>query len=271
MSRKIEPLEIDDVQFPVAYAARVGAYRAEVLYDTYDDDNANPRDCDGNLGEIVGWHRDYFIGDVQLNGGAVRVPFETARGRTEFRSMRTVARYLGIARGAVCILPLYLYDHSGISISAGAPNPFDNPVTRVDEFGTGLGWDTSMVGFVYTTADRVREQCGAYPYAPSDWTGTPSAWLARALNAEVRTYDAYLRGEVYWWRVVDADGDILESCGGYLPDVDERDSLAYIRGEAIDAAASLESDRRIAAATEKRERRRAAAAGIATIQEGGAR
>ena len=52
--------------------------------------------------------------------GAVDNVFETARGRTSFESLEQVERYLRLALGAVCVVPLYLFDHSGISMSAGS-------------------------------------------------------------------------------------------------------------------------------------------------------
>lgn len=134
----------------------------EIHYDEDAGEFCNPRNNDGNLTTMVCWHPDYILGDEQLRGerGAVETVFESEHGRTDVSSMRHLYRYLTLMRGAVCVLPLYLYDHSGISISAGTGNPFDNPTVRRDEFGRGMGWDTSMVGFVYTTRERLVENCG---------------------------------------------------------------------------------------------------------------
>jgi hypothetical protein len=53
-------------------------------------------------------------------------------------------------------------------------------------------------------------------------------------KAPVETVQAYLDGDAYLWTVEDADGDVLESCGGYIGD--SRDVLA----EAEDVARGLE-------------------------------
>lgn len=207
----------------------------------YDDANehCNPRGNDGNLTTMVCWHPDYVLGDEQLRGerGAVETIFESERGRTDVSSMRHLYRYLTLMRGAVCVLPLYLYDHSGISISAGTVNPFDNPTVRRDEFGRGMGWDTSMVGFVYTTAERIEELSGKPQidtdpvYCPRLWPEdgrsgqnwprerTAMEWIQQQVLAEVKGYDSFLRGEVYGF-VVDEGGPDEDSCWGFVGEID---------------------------------------------------
>ena len=154
--------------------------KVQIHYDQDAGDHCNPRDNDGNIATMVCWHTDYILGDYQITnedgrgaiggryGGRYEPGKDSRYHRDDFSSMRALARYIGIMEQGVCILPLYLYDHSGISISAGTVNPFDNPTVRRDEFGQGMGWDTSMVGFVYTTAERINELCGTDgPAAPS--------------------------------------------------------------------------------------------------------
>lgn len=221
----------------------------------------DPRDAD-NLGTMVCWHPDYVLGDEQIGGsrGAVKTAFETERGRTDFESMEQIERYLRVARGAVVVLPLYLLDHSGISMSAGS-NTVGRGDTAIpgggsDSWGNSRGWDTTMCGFIYTTKDRIRELCGE-PQIESDpfycprtwpedgrsgenWEGTAEAWIVKQLRDEIRYYDAYIQGSVLWYCVEDAAGEIIDSCGGFLC-ADEED-LEYMRGEARDAAESHASE-----------------------------
>lgn len=166
---------------------------------------ADPRDCD-NLGTMVCWHPDYILGDAQLggSGGAVDNLFTTENGRSDFSGMEAVERYLSFT-GALCIMPLYLLDHSGLSIRAGSPSPFDSPKVRADHRGAAMGFDTTMVGFIYTTRERIAELCGD---AELD--------IQEALNAEVKEYNSWLSGEVYYYVVEDEDGEILDSCGGFI-------------------------------------------------------
>jgi hypothetical protein len=226
-----------------------------------DSEFADPRDTD-NLGTMVCWHPDYVLGDEQISGsrGAVKTAFETEKGRTDFESMEQIERYLRLVRRAVVIMPLYLLDHSGISMSVGSNTVGrgDTACGGSDSWGNARGWDTTMVGFIYTTAERIEELCGkprekshAF-YCPADWKGTPEAWIADQLRSEVTYYDAWLRGSVYYWAVKDADGETLESCGGYL--IASEEDEKYLRTEAESTAKGYAEER-------DKERRQLAGAG----------
>jgi len=181
----------------------------------YDDDSsfANPREYD-NVTTMVCWHPDYILGDYQVKNpegrGAVGQIFETDRGRTDFSSMNVLHRYLSLVVGAKRITPLYLYDHSGFSMSAGSPNVFD----------TG-GWDTTMVGFAYITEEKLTECCGDGDECRTD------EWIDKAIRDDVSTYDLYLTGQVYGY-VVDPDGPDEESCWGYLGDESVREEANMV-------------------------------------------
>jgi len=75
------------------------------------------------------------------------------------------------------ILPLYLYDHSGITIST---KPFSCP------------WDSGQVGFIYVEKKKVKEEWGWKRLTPDRIKK-----IERFLKAEVEVYDQYLRGDVY--------------------------------------------------------------------------
>ncbi len=268
-----------------------------------DSQFADPRDC-ANLGTMVCWHPDYILGDEQIAGdrdagtsGAIRrdrngsasTLFQTETGRTDFRSMEVIERYLHLARGAVVTIPLYLYDHSGISMSAGAPNPFDNPRVRSDHHGNGLGWDTTMVGYIYTTRERIAELCGEPQldsdpfYCPRTWPAdgrsgpnwprerTATEWIVKQLQQEVELYDEWLRGEVYWYRIDNDEGDCIGGCGGFLgggidADGKEIDAIDYAKQEACDEAEGIIAGMRRDAEVERIERERCATIGIPTVE-----
>lgn len=185
----------------------------------------NPRgEC--NLGTMVCWHPDYILGDEQISAnrgavdrdknGSARSMFQSEKGGTELRSMEHLERYLTLMRGALVTIPLYLLDHSGISMSAGAPSIGDTPMGGRDHHGNARMWDTTMVGYIYTTAERVAELCGAADYKPSDFEGTQGQWLAEQLRYEVSEYDSYLTGDVYGYVITDDTGDERDSCWGLI-------------------------------------------------------
>jgi hypothetical protein len=85
----------------------------------------------------------------------------------------------------VLILPIYLYDHSGITVSHG---------------GFGCSWDSGKVGYHYVTAATIA----------SEWDGD---WgkARNYLKCELSTYDDYLTGNVWGFTLESSDED-CEGC-----------------------------------------------------------
>ena len=94
-------------------------------------------------------------------------------------------------------LKIYLYYHSGQTISS---SPFSCP------------WDSGLFGIVAVSVEKVKKEYG--------WkllTAARRRKIEEYLQGEIDTYDNYLRGEVYGYRITPADDkdDVLESCWGY--------------------------------------------------------
>jgi len=98
--------------------------------------------------------------------------------------------------------PVYLYDHSGISISMG---PF------------GCPWDSGQVGYI--EADRQRLVRNGWKI--EDLT---NAKLEELAQSAIETYDQYLTGDVWVvtieWKSDDPDDpqEFEDSCGGFYGD-----------------------------------------------------
>lgn len=119
--------------------------------------------------------------------------------------------YLTQERGAHVILPLGLIDHSGISMYVGdGAHPHDPG-----------GWDSGQVGVIFDTTET-RKESGLQDAGHEE--------IEKALRAEVQVYAQYLRGEVYSYCVTDSDGEHIDSCHGFLGD------LEYVRSQANEAA-----------------------------------
>ena len=119
----------------------------------------------------------------------------------EFEGWSAVADELAKRHGALMITPVYVYDHSGIALKAGARTyPFDCP------------WDSAQVGFAYITQETYRDCMG------KRYTGHPSQYkrAAEFIRAEVELYGQYVNGECYAYVVEDAEGEVVDSCGGYI-------------------------------------------------------
>ncbi|MGB9804396.1 hypothetical protein [Desulfofundulus sp.] len=144
-----------------------------------DETCPSPREWD-NLGTMVCWHRRYNLGD--------RHSFHAPDDFQEWARKADVA----------VILPLYLYDHGGITMST---KPFSCP------------WDSGQVGWIYVTKEKVREELMVKRV-----TRDVLRRVEEILRGEVDTYDRWLRGEVYGFTVYEVvDGDIVsvDSCAGF--------------------------------------------------------
>jgi len=120
------------------------------------------------------------------------------------------------------IQPMAYYDHSGVTVW----------------IGEGHGWDSGQAGWIYQTKrDTINEQCA-----------TEENWRELALKnmqAEMKTYDSYVRGDCYGYIVEDEDGNVIDSCWGYI----DGEHLGDIMSEA-----KAVIDTRIQQAEEKRAR-----------------
>ena len=104
----------------------------------------------------------------------------------------------------VVILPLFLYDHSGLSISTGS---FVGRAVHAE-------WDSGQVGYIYADRKAIEKTYGAVNSETLRQAG-------KVLEGEVECYDLYLRGECYGYRLF-KDGEEEDSCWGFLreyPDV----------------------------------------------------
>lgn len=111
-------------------------------------------------------------------------------------------------RDDLVILPLYLYDHTIQSISTGS---FVGRAQHAE-------WDSGQVGYIYADRDMIQKEYGKC-------TPETIETVEHALNGEVESYDQYLRGECYGFRLYE-DGEEIDSCWGFLGDIDDiRESI----------------------------------------------
>ncbi len=146
-----------------------------------DKDAESPRDFD-NLATMICFHRRYRLGDkhdYRADDFTSWNDFEAALHRADPRGL---------------IVPLFLYDHSGITIST---RPFSCP------------WDSGQIGFAVVSSKRIMVEFGVKRITQR----TRSSVLA-VIEGEVETYDAYIRGDVYGF-VVEDGGRQRDSCWGF--------------------------------------------------------
>jgi hypothetical protein len=164
-------------------------YNIEVIYD---DNPFDPRE-DGCFGKMVCFHRRYGLGDKHnLDSG-------------DFGGWNEVAEHLVKKLNAKVILPLYLYDHSGLHLKVGSWYGL-LPQGHAE-------FDSGQVGFIYCTAKDIRENWGR--------KRATKQYIKKAENLlkdEVRVYAAYLNGEAYGYVITDKDGERVDSLYGFLGD-----------------------------------------------------
>jgi len=170
-------------------------YKGHTIKIGYDDDPMNPRDND-NLGKMVCFHKRYNLGDCH------------DLSSEDFGGWDDVKGYLVKKLNAKVILPLYLYDHSGLHLKVGS---FQGLLPQGH-----AEFDSGQVGFIYVTAADIREN-----WMVKRISKRRIADAERLLNAEVAEYSAYLNGQVYYYNVVDEDDNIVDSAYGFLGDYTE--------------------------------------------------
>lgn len=118
----------------------------------------------------------------------------------------------------IVLLPLWLYDHSGISMSTSHTYPYNDR------------WDSGQVGWIYLTKERFLSETG---YEEVQWPEK----ACEMLEAEVVIYDQYLCGETYGFQVFELDKEsgtweeTDESCWGfYGSDLEENGILDTVDG-----------------------------------------
>lgn len=143
-----------------------------------DKDPTSPREWD-NLGTMICFHSGYNLGDKH----SYESPYEFT---AEVNSKNAL------------MLPVYLYDHSGLTINTS---------------GFSCPWDSMQVGWIYVTKEKVREE-----YGKKRISRKLSVDVLHRLTCEVSTYDQYIRGEVYGYIIEDSDGELVDSCFGFFGD-----------------------------------------------------
>lgn len=135
----------------------------------------DPRQWD-NLGTMVCIHPRYLLGDLPVSSR-----YLNADGRrwakhniTDVDELKELVR-----QKHVIAMPLYLYDHSGLSISTSREYPFNCP------------WDAGQVGYIYVTKATVRDW-----FSVKKVTVSVLKQVYGCLQDEVLEYNDYLTSRV---------------------------------------------------------------------------
>jgi hypothetical protein len=211
---------------------------------------------------MVAWHSRYNLGDLQpaSNPGEWRrelaceycprleTIIENWLTGFTFLDYESVDEHIDSMVDAVLekncvILPLFLYDHSGLSMNTK---------------GFSCKWDSGQVGYVYCDIESARKH---FAYEDSDGWDTESCCggsgkvgnftirekTEQILVVEVETYSQFLGGDVYGFIVEESpdeegdDWDHVDSCWGFFGrDPDKNGMVDHLPEELAEMARQAE-------------------------------
>lgn len=154
-----------------------------------------------NLGTIVAEHKRYELSDEHGWNDAVEIieaHFSEAQlENLEFdpSDLHSVCSALA-ATGKAVILPLYMYEHSGVALRT---TPFS------------CQWDSGIVGFIFVMKADLRAEYG--------WKRITASRLNKAesvLSNEIAVYSDYIDGDTWGYEIVDEEDEVVESCWGFF-------------------------------------------------------
>ena len=161
-------------------------YELEIVLD---ESPESPRTSMDNVTTMICFHRNYNLGDKHYYK------------RSDFDSWEELKEQICEDYNVFMILPIYLFDHSGITISTTSFND---------------RWDSGQVGWVFIEEKNWISMMGEDMDRSEDR-------LIRIIDGDIETYDNYLRGEVYRYEVYEVEEcnlghthkTFIEGCGGY--------------------------------------------------------
>lgn len=183
---------------PIITSENYKGYNIEAVPD---DNPLNPREDQDNVGIIAYAHRQYDLGEEMVKDPIAWLCEKLGKEDPGERGNDKLEELEEEFKEEFFALPLYLYDHSGISIST---TPFSCP------------WDSGQIGWIYTTDKQLKKM------------GTPKDRVYNILEAEVKELDDYVRGEIYSVILRDKDDNFLFS----VDEVDDLETIfSHMRGE----------------------------------------
>ena len=122
-----------------------------------------------------------------------------------------------INSGDVIFLPLYMYDHSGISISANLVYPYDDK------------WDAGQLGFVWLDKKEMLKE-----YNWKIFSKKRIQKIIDRLYSNVDIMNDYVTGNIYGFQVETKNGEDVGSCWGFYGYEHEKSGLLEAAREDID-------------------------------------
>lgn len=220
-----------------------------------DDILISPREVDEHFGTMVCFHPRYALGDHHNHmdkDDFLREMYLDTVGHDEagmkryermvnivssrFRhGPKTEERAIDEAMQKVIsekylMLPLYLYDHSGLAMSTES---FSGRAPYAE-------WDSGQVGWIYVSKEDALKEFDA-----DKMTGAIRQKADALMRSEVAAYDSYLHGECYGFELY-KNGELSDSCWGFMGNFSDvlKDMAEYLPDECKGMVDHLEEQER---------------------------
>ena len=158
-------------------------------------DPENPRENFDCLGIIAYNHKQYVLGEEIISDPINWLEEKLNLKPKGIYTNERLSELEGKFFKEYIALPLYLYDHSGLSIKT---TPFS------------CRWDSGKVGYIYQSKEKIRETY--------DWniiSNKRNNQIKDYLCSEIELFNDYINGDVFRFRVEDENGDEIDSCCGF--------------------------------------------------------
>lgn len=203
-------IKINKLEHPMIISAEDDNYVLEIGYDEHAE---SPRQWD-NLGTIISWHRRYEFTDANC------VAASGWRKRNTW-SWEEFEEWWNDGHAGIR-LPIYMLDHSGLSVST---KPF------------GCRFDSGLLGWIYITCDVLTDIIERRKN-DGDTEEFVRKEMEHHLHNEVEALDRFLRGEIYCYSVKKksrcnscnhVELDTEDGCSGYfsIEDIGSEISSSY--------------------------------------------
>lgn len=184
-----------------------------------DEDPMSPRDWD-TLSTMICFHKRYTLGD------------DHNYVCNDYSDWEELRKAIEKDNNVAIIFPLYMYDHSGITISTSLEYPYNDR------------WDAGQIGWVFVTKEQIRKE-----YSVKRITLKIIERAKKCIISEVNVYDEYLRGDVYGFvleknitcsKCEHIHTEHIDSCFGFYGDLKESGMIENIPDEFIEIRKQFE-------------------------------
>lgn len=183
-------------------------YKGYTIEIEQDDFAVNPlEDWDGNVKYAL-FHKRYKL----QNDTDLHTPDYNSWG--EFEKV-LIKKYKTLA-----ILPIYMYDHSNITINTT---------------GFSCRWDSGQIGFAFINKECLKE----WGYkSRKGYEKATKCTLEEDIISNVELYADYLSGSVYMFNIKDLNGEDVNNCAGFYGYDHEKSGLLEHARSSIDGEIS---------------------------------